>query len=132
MSQYKYTGYKPTTDNWLTSRPDTKFGFHGGNDNPAPAGTPVYAENDGTVFRSGNINGYGLAVLSSDLPDAASGAGSPPLAPTPNGAWSPPLGIFSGKPMPDHVVWPSIFATDDRPSPDDDELYQRWRRWLDV
>jgi len=53
---------------------------------------------------------------------------APPLAPPA----SPALGIFSGQPMPDHAVWPSIFATGDRPSPDDDDLYQRWRRWLDA
>jgi len=34
--------------------------------------------------------------------------------------------------MPDHAVWPSIFAADDRPSPDDDELYQRWQRFVDA
>jgi hypothetical protein len=46
---------------------------------------------------------------------------------------SPPLlGIFSGKPMPDWPVPPPIFTTDDRPSPGDDELYQRWRQWLDA
>jgi hypothetical protein len=42
------------------------------------------------------------------------------------------LGIFSGKPMPDYPVRPSIFDTDNRSSPDDDEPYQRWRRWLDA
>jgi hypothetical protein len=46
---------------------------------------------------------------------------------------SPPLlGIFSGKPLPDWPVPSPIFTTDDRPSPGDDELYQRWRRWLDA
>ena len=63
MPEYKYPGYGPTRENWLTSRPKTKFGYHGGNDNPAPAGTPVYAQYGGTVFRSGNIDGYGLAVV---------------------------------------------------------------------
>ena len=66
---------------------------------------------------------------------------APPLVPTgvvpsvtaDRPASSPPLpGIFSGKPVPDYPVWPSIFVTDDRPSPDDNELYQRWRRWLDA
>jgi hypothetical protein len=37
MPQYNYPCYKPTTDNWLTARPGTKFGYHGGNDNAAPA-----------------------------------------------------------------------------------------------
>lgn len=63
MTEYRYPGYGPTRESWLTSRPNTKGGYHGGNDNPAPAGTPVYAQYDGTVFRSGNINGYGLAVV---------------------------------------------------------------------
>jgi hypothetical protein len=54
---------------------------------------------------------------------------APPLSP----ASPPPLpGIFSGKPMRDYPVWPAIFAADDRSSPDDDELNQRWRRWLDA
>lgn len=54
-------------------------------------------------------------------------------APTPAPEASAPLlGIFSGKPMPDYPVRPSIFATDDRSDPYDDELVQRWRRWLDV
>lgn len=44
-------------------RPKSKFGFHGGEDRPAPAGTPVPAQFDGTVFRSGPTNGYGNAVV---------------------------------------------------------------------
>lgn len=51
-----------------------------------------------------------------------------PIAP----ALPPLIGIYSGKPMPNWPVQPSISATDDRASPDDDELYQRWRRWLDA
>lgn len=58
----------------------------------------------------------------------ASGDASP-LAPE----TSPPLlGIVSGQPMRDYPVRPSIFETDDRSSPDDDELVQRWTRWVDV
>jgi hypothetical protein len=35
--------------------------------------------------------------------------------------------------MRDYPVRPSIFATaDDRPSPDDNELFQRWMRWVDA
>jgi murein DD-endopeptidase MepM/ murein hydrolase activator NlpD len=45
------------------ARPKSKFGFHGGEDRPAPAGTPVPAQFDGTVFRSGPIDGYGNAVV---------------------------------------------------------------------
>jgi hypothetical protein len=54
---------------------------------------------------------------------------TPPLAPV-----SPPpsLGVFSGRPMRDCAVRPSIFDTDDRSSPEDNELYQRWRRWFDA
>lgn len=44
----------------------------------------------------------------------------------------PSLGIFSGKPMRDYPVWPSIFAADDRPAPENDELSQRWRHFLDA
>jgi len=71
-----------------------------------------------------------VRVLSSRVVNTAlASSDAPPLTPT---ASSPPLGIFSGKPMPDHQVWPSIFAVGDRPSPDDDELYQSWRRWVDA
>jgi murein DD-endopeptidase MepM/ murein hydrolase activator NlpD len=63
MPEYNYPGYSPTQDNILTSRPHTVGGYHGGNDNRAAAHTPVYAEYSGTVVRSGNINGYGLAVV---------------------------------------------------------------------
>lgn len=45
------------------ARPKSKFGFHGGEDRPAPAGTPVPAQFDGKVFRSGSIYGYGNAVV---------------------------------------------------------------------
>jgi len=72
-----------------------------------------------------------VRVLSSRIVDRSSLA--PSDAPALSPASAPPLlGIFSGKPMRDYPVWPSIFATGDRPSPDDDELYQRWRRFLDV
>jgi hypothetical protein len=61
-------------------------------------------------------------------PASASASGdAPPLTPP---ASPPLLGIFSGKPMPDYPAWHSIFATDNRPSPDNNELYQRWRQWL--
>jgi hypothetical protein len=64
-----------------------------------------------------------------DLSPTSASSEAPTLGPE---SAPPLLGIFSGKPMPDYPVWPSIFATDDRPSPDDDELYQRWRRFLDA
>jgi Peptidase family M23 len=63
MTEYNYPGYGRTRENWLTSRPNTVGGFHGGNDNPAAPGTPVYAQYGGQVFRSGNIKGYGMAVV---------------------------------------------------------------------
>ncbi|WP_298254740.1 M23 family metallopeptidase [Bradyrhizobium sp.] len=64
------------------------------------------------------------ADLSSSLP-----AGDAP----PFSSASPPplLGIFSGKPMPDWPVQPSIFQPKDQSSPDDNELFQRWMRWVD-
>jgi len=56
-----------------------------------------------------------------------------PAASTANGPASPPplLGIFSGKPMSDWPVRPSIFQTTDQAS-HDDELFQRWMRWVDA
>jgi hypothetical protein len=63
MPEYKYPGYGTTTENWLTPRANTKGGYHGGGDNPAKAGTPVYAQYGGEVFRSGVISGYGMAVV---------------------------------------------------------------------
>lgn len=70
MSEYNYPGYGRTRENWLTSRSNTVGGYHGGNDNPAEPGTPVYAQYGGEVFRSGNIKGYGMAVIvKSTAPD---------------------------------------------------------------
>lgn len=63
MPEYKYPGYGATTEDWLTPRANTKGGYHGGGDNPAKAGTPVYAQYGGEVFRSGVISGYGMAVV---------------------------------------------------------------------
>lgn len=63
MPEYKYPGYGTTTENWLTPRAGTEGGYHGGSDNPAKPGTPVYAQYGGEVFRSGNINGYGMSVV---------------------------------------------------------------------
>lgn len=70
MPEYKYPGYGATTENWLTPRAKTKGGYHGGSDNPAKPGTPVYAQHGGEVFRSGNIAGYGMSVVvKSTAPD---------------------------------------------------------------
>ncbi|MBR0774446.1 peptidoglycan DD-metalloendopeptidase family protein [Bradyrhizobium diazoefficiens] len=63
MPEYKYPGYGATTEDWLTPRAKTKGGFHGGSDNPAKPGTPVYAQYGGEVFRSGVIDGYGMSVV---------------------------------------------------------------------
>lgn len=63
MSEYNYPGYGPTRQNWLTRRSNTEGGYHGGSDNSAEPNTPVYAQYGGKVFRSGNIHGYGMAVV---------------------------------------------------------------------
>jgi hypothetical protein len=63
MPEYKYPGYGATTENWLTPRADTEGGYHGGSDNPAKPGTPVYAQHGGEIFRSGKITGYGMSVV---------------------------------------------------------------------
>ena len=63
MPRYEYPGYGPSGDGWLTKRPGTKGGYHGGTDNPAKPNTPVYAEYGGKIFRSGVIAGYGRAVV---------------------------------------------------------------------
>ena len=100
------------------------FGGIGNVGAPAPQVTPIpgrrsEADGDAPVRVLSRVN----------LSPASASGDAPTLAP----ASAPPLlGIFSGQPMRDHPVWPSIFATDDRSSPDDDELYQRWRRWLEA
>jgi hypothetical protein len=100
----------------------------GGPEGPTPLVPPPAASGQGK--RSEADDDAPVRVLSSRVVNAFPASNdTPPLTPT---ASQPLLGIFSGKPMPDHVVWPSIFATGDRPSPDDDGLYQRWRRWLDA
>jgi hypothetical protein len=104
MPEYKYPGYGPTRENWLTSRPKPIGGYHRGNDNPAPAGTPVYAQYDGKVFRSGNINGYGLAVVvQSEAPDGTKfytlyGHLAPQDLPAPD------TPIVAGKPIPGALI----------------------------
>jgi Peptidase family M23 len=65
-----------------------------------------------------------LVNLSTSIP-----SDTPPVAPASS---LPSLGIVSGKPMPDYPMRPSIFDTDDRSSPEDNELYQRWKRWVDA
>src|SRR5215510_6409647 len=60
---YKFPGFGPSRHLFLELRPGSKGGVHGGVDTSAPAGTPVYAEYDGTVYRSGPIGGYGMAVI---------------------------------------------------------------------
>jgi hypothetical protein len=70
VPRYNYPGYKSTGEGWLGARPGTKGGYHGGTDNPAAPGTPVYAEHGGKIFRSGPINGYGMSVIvESTAPD---------------------------------------------------------------
>jgi murein DD-endopeptidase MepM/ murein hydrolase activator NlpD len=54
--------YKPR-DSFREPRPKSRYGFHGGEDLAAPAGTPVPTQFDGKVFRSGPIDGYGNTVV---------------------------------------------------------------------
>jgi hypothetical protein len=68
------------------------------------------------------------ATYASGTPDQG---GSPPLATNRGVSSSRPLGIFSGQPMPDWPVPPPIFQPRDQPSPEDNELFQRWMRWVD-
>ena len=79
----------------------------------------------------------GAPPLAPGFVDAAGGSGNgaaaqpapPPLAP--NQAASPPLlGIFSGQPMPDWPVPPPTFQSKDQASPEDNELWQRWRAFI--
>jgi hypothetical protein len=56
---------------------------------------------------------------------------SPQLATNQGASSSRPLGIFSGKPMPDWPVPPPIFQARDQSAPEDNELFQRWMRWVD-
>jgi hypothetical protein len=121
----------------------------------APA--PVSAGNQGPLSLDDAYLEYvrRLNAGRSQEPAFAADASAPPLVPSgnsnasgdisgrvatapgvdprlPNLAASPPLlGIFSGKPMPDWPVRPPVFVADDRAKPDD-ELFQRWMRWLDV
>src|SRR5215831_1909220 len=59
---YNYPGFR-LAHPFPELRPKEKFGYHGGADYAAEAGTPVPAMFGGTVFRSGDINGYGKAVV---------------------------------------------------------------------
>jgi hypothetical protein len=106
-------GFNDRYGNWA-SWPAGALGDVGA---PAPQVTPDQgkrSETDDTPVR--------ILSRRADLSPASASVDAPSLSP----ASAPPLlGIFSGKPMPDYPVWPSIFATDGRPSPDDDELYQR-------
>ena len=56
-------------------------------------------------------------------PSTQASTAVPPIAPA--SAPQPLLGIYSGKPMPDWPVHPSIFQTRDQPSPEDNGLFQR-------
>ncbi|WP_410052078.1 M23 family metallopeptidase [Bradyrhizobium sp. SZCCHNS30592] len=104
MPRYEYPGYGPSGDGWLTKRPGTKGGYHGGTDNPAKPNTPVYAEYSGKIFRSGVIAGYGRAVVvESVAPDGTKfralyghlGPGDLPEPGTP---------IAAGQPIPGAVI----------------------------
>jgi hypothetical protein len=60
---------------------------------------------------------------------APASTGTPPPAPSSSQSL---LGIVSGQRMPNYPVPPSIFQTKDLSSPDDDELFQRWMRYVDA
>lgn len=59
---YNYPGFT-LVHPFPEPRPREKYGYHGGADYAANAGTPVPAMFGGTVFRSGYIHGYGMAVV---------------------------------------------------------------------
>ena len=123
VDRYTKWGSVPLPTAPVVSDDPADFAGRFGNWASSPAGVPDQgkrSEQDDTPVR----------VLSRvNLSGAPASGDAPSLSPAP-----PPRlpGIFSGKPMRDYPVWPAIFATDDRPSPDDDELNQRWRRWLDA
>ena len=104
MPRYNYPGYGPRGDDWLTKRPGTVGGYHGGSDNPAAAGTPVYSEYTGKIFRSGTIAGYGRSVIvKSVAPDGTTfyalyghlGPGDLPI---------PGTDVVAGRPIPGAVI----------------------------
>ena len=107
----------------------------GGPNGPVPLVLPQLAPNQGKrsdipgeVTPTGNDVAPDTPVrrlvnLSSPaLPDA------PPLVPT---AAQPLLGISSGQTMPDWPVPPLVFEPRDQSPPEENELFQRWMRWLD-
>jgi hypothetical protein len=59
---YNYPGFT-LVHPFPEPRPKERYGYHGGADYAAKAGTPVPSMFGGTVFRSGKINGYGMAVV---------------------------------------------------------------------
>ena len=110
MSKYDFPGYSATPHGFLEPRPGSKGGYHGGADYAAPAGTPVYAEYGGRVFRSGLINGYGMAVvIESTSPNGTKfyqlygHLGPGPLA-------DPDTPIKAGEPIPGAMVGSEAFV----------------------
>lgn len=104
MPRYNYPGYGQRGDDWLTKRPGTKGGYHGGTDNPAKPDTPVYSEYGGKIFRSGVIAGYGRSVIVESIaPDgtpfyALYGHLGPGELPAPGAE------IVAGRPIPGAVI----------------------------
>lgn len=110
MGEYNFPGFRPPLNSILESRPGSKGLYHGGEDIPARPGTQVYAEYGGTVFRSGPIKGYGMAiVIESVAPDGTTffqlyghlGPGPLPERGAP---------IVAGKPIPGAVVGEADFV----------------------
>ena len=112
MPEYRYPGYGPTGENWLTPRAKTKGGYHGGSDNPASPGTPVYAQYDGEIFRTGKIGGYGMSVVvKSKAPDGTvfyhlyGHLGPDPLPP-------PGTPVAANEPIPGAVIGTTKYVRD--------------------
>jgi hypothetical protein len=101
----------------------------------APRSPYQPAPEDGSLTRGDAQN---IRILSSRLisrDGVENGIPPPAVVPNQPGPLSQtgrPLGIFSGKPMPDYPLPPSIWGLDDSRAPgeDDENWYTRWRRLI--
>ena len=126
--------------------------FHSGQDFAAPAGTPgvrANATDDVPIRRLGrrvvNLSGAPISDSAPDLtgdPQSAfddrfgnwtapsAGTARVPDQPAPP---SPVLGIFSGKPMREFRLSPSVWGLPDKSSNEGVDAFRRlWRQWLDA